>query len=45
MTWASMKAMSNDAVTVNMSQTEFDALVSFHYNTGGDFRATLTKPR
>lgn len=31
------------AVTVPMAQHEFDALVSFHYNTGGIARATLTK--
>ena len=33
----------NRAVTVDTSQAEFDALVSFHYNTGAIFRATLTK--
>ena len=33
----------NRAVTVPMQQHEFDALVSFHFNTGGIFRAKLTK--
>ena len=33
----------NEAVTVSVTQTEFDALVSFHYNTGGIKRANLTK--
>lgn len=32
----------NDAITVPVSQSEFDALVSFHYNTGGIARAQLT---
>ncbi len=31
------------AVKVPLAQHEFDALVSFHYNTGGIARATLTK--
>lgn len=31
------------AVTTKISQHEFDALVSFHFNTGGIFRAQLTK--
>lgn len=31
------------AVTVPVTQAEFDALVSFHYNTGGIFKAQLTK--
>lgn len=31
------------AVKVPLEQHEFDALVSFHYNTGGIFRAKLTK--
>jgi lysozyme len=31
------------AVVVPLGQHEFDALVSFHYNTGGIARATLTK--
>lgn len=31
------------AVTVPLQQHEFDALVSFHYNTGGIARANLTK--
>jgi len=33
----------NRAVNVPIKQYEFDALVSFHYNTGGIFRAKLTK--
>ena len=33
----------NRAVKVPMSQHEFDALVSFDFNTGGIYRATLTK--
>lgn len=32
----------NDAVKVTISQHEFDALVSFHYNTGAVAKATLT---
>jgi len=33
----------NKAVTVELKQHEFDALVSFDYNTGGIYRAKLTK--
>ena len=33
----------NDALTVKVSQHEFDALVSFDFNTGGIARAKLTK--
>lgn len=33
----------NDAVKVPLKQHEFDALVSFDFNTGGIHRATLTK--
>ncbi len=33
----------NNAVKVALKQHEFDALVSFHYNTGAIARATLTK--
>jgi len=33
----------NEAVKVPLLQHEFDALVSFHYNTGGIYRAALTK--
>ena len=33
----------NRAVKVPLEQHEFDALVSFHYNTGGIHRARLTK--
>lgn len=33
----------NAAVTVTVSQTEFDALVSFHFNTGGIKTASLVK--
>ena len=33
----------NRAVKVPLQQHEFDALVSFHFNTGGIFRAHLTK--
>lgn len=33
----------NAAVKVPLKQHEFDALVSFHYNTGAIARATLTK--
>ncbi|WP_172448406.1 lysozyme [Caulobacter mirabilis] len=32
----------NTAVTAKVSQTEFDALVSFHFNTGAIARAALT---
>ena len=33
----------NDAVKAQMTQTQFDALVSFDYNTGGIHRAKLTE--
>jgi lysozyme len=33
----------NSAVTIPLAQHEFDALVSFDYNTGGIYRAALTK--
>lgn len=33
----------NDAVKVPVNQTEFDALVSFDLNTGGIYKAMLTK--
>jgi lysozyme len=33
----------NKAVTAKVTQTEFDALVSFHFNTGGIFKASLVK--
>jgi len=33
----------NKAVKVPLKQHEFDALVSFHYNTGSIYTATLTK--
>lgn len=33
----------NEAVTVRLEQHEFDALVSFDFNTGGIYRANLTK--
>lgn len=33
----------NDAVKVELSQHQFDALVSFDYNTGGIYEASLTK--
>lgn len=33
----------NSALKVTVSQTEFDALVSFHFNTGAIKRASLTK--
>jgi lysozyme len=32
-----------EAVTVQLAAHEFDALVSFHYNTGGIYRAALTR--
>lgn len=32
----------NDAITVPLKQHEFDALVSFDFNTGGIYRAKLT---
>lgn len=40
---AKYEATVAKAVTVPVSQTEFDALVSFHFNTGGINRANLTK--
>lgn len=33
----------NSAIKVALKQHEFDALVSFDYNTGGIYKATLTK--
>lgn len=33
----------NDALTVPVKQHEFDALVSFDFNTGGIYKANLTK--
>lgn len=33
----------NAAVKVPITQAQFDALVSFHYNTGGIYRARLTE--
>lgn len=33
----------NDAITVSLSQYQFDALVSFDFNTGGIHRAKLTR--
>ena len=39
---AEYEADVNCAVKVKISQSEFDALVSFHYNTGSIFRAALT---
>lgn len=33
----------NAAVKVPITQPQFDALVSFHYNTGGIYKANLTK--
>ena len=33
----------NNAIKVEVTQHEFDALVSFHYNTGGIRRASITK--
>lgn len=33
----------NKAITVPLTQAQFDALVSFHYNTGAIKSATLTK--
>ena len=33
----------NAALKASVTQTEFDALVSFHFNTGGIGRASLTK--
>lgn len=40
---ARFEARVNDAVTVPLAQHEFDALVSFDFNTGGIYRAKLTK--
>lgn len=40
---AKYEARVNDAVNVPLKQHEFDALVSFDYNTGGIYRANLTK--
>lgn len=37
------EAAVNAAVKVPLTQHEFDALVSFHFNTGGIARAQLTK--
>jgi len=37
------EAAVNRAVRVPLAQHEFDALVSFHYNTGGIARASLTR--
>lgn len=39
---AKFEARVNDAVKVPMQQHEFDALVSFDFNTGGIYRANLT---
>lgn len=36
------EARVNDAIKVPLKQHEFDALVSFDYNTGGIYRAKLT---
>ena len=33
----------NDAIKVPLTQNEFDALVSFDYNTGGIYKAALTR--
>jgi lysozyme len=33
----------NSVLRIDVSQTEFDALVSFHFNTGGIKQATLVK--
>jgi lysozyme len=33
----------DDRVTVPLTQNQFDALVSWHFNTGGVHQATLTK--
>lgn len=38
-----VEARVNQAVTVPLRQHEFDALVSFDFNTGGIYRATLTR--
>lgn len=40
---AKYEADVNRAVTVPLEQHQFDALVSFHYNTGAIARATLVK--
>lgn len=40
---AAYEAAVRQAVTVPLAPHEFDALVSFHYNTGGIARAALTK--
>lgn len=37
------EARVNDAVNVPLHQHEYDALVSFDFNTGGIYRANLTK--
>jgi lysozyme len=42
-TLAHYEAAVNRAVKVPLAQHEFDALVSFHYNTGGIARAALTR--
>lgn len=39
----SYEAAVNKAIKVPLAQHEFDALVSFHYNTGAIARASLTK--
>lgn len=39
----SYEAAVNKAIKVPIAQHEFDALVSFHYNTGAIARASLTK--
>lgn len=39
---AKIEARVNDAVKVPLAQHEFDALVSFDFNTGGIYRAKLT---
>lgn len=39
---AKYEASVTDAIKVSLSQHEFDALVSFHYNTGAIARAALT---
>lgn len=40
---SAFEAGVNRAVKVPLEQHEFDALVSFHYNTGGIARATITR--
>ncbi len=40
---ASYEAEVNEAVAADIKQHQFDALVSFHYNTGAIGRATLTQ--